>query len=455
MTALHSTTVAALSTPSGSGIGVIRVSGAQALSIAAAVFRPLQHAKDITQMSGYTACLGKTFDADGDIDECILTVFRAPHSYTGEDVAELSCHGGAYLLSRTLQALFTAGARPAEPGEFTRRSFLNGKTDLTGAEAVMSLIGAQGRLAARTALAAREGAVFRQLSGVRASLLTLQAQFSAFVDYPDDDIPDLSYTNLEQTLTAALGTLQHLLDDYDAGKILRDGIDTVIVGAPNVGKSTLMNLLSRCERSIVTPVAGTTRDVVEETVLLGEIRLRLADTAGLHDTDDPVERIGIDKAYQRIRTAGLILAVLDASAPLQPQDCALLQSLERERTVVILNKSDLPCRITDLPDMPYVVPMSAADGVGVVELQRCVEQITGVCALTEETPLLAGERQRDCARRCRDALQQSLDTLYAGFTQDAVSVQIDEALCALLELTGERATDAVVGEIFSRFCVGK
>lgn len=451
-----SNTIAALSTPAGSGIGVIRVSGDGALEVASAVFRPLQQGKKICDMAGYTACLGRVFDAAGDIDECILTVFRAPHSYTGEDVAELSCHGGSYVLSRTLQALFAAGARAAQAGEFTRRAFLNGKTDLTGAEAVMSLIGAQGRLAARTALAARDGAVFGQLEAVRSALVGLQAQFCAFVDYPDDDIPELMPDVLEQTLQQAADTMQALLDTYDAGSVLRDGIDTVIVGAPNVGKSTLMNLLAHRDRSIVTAVAGTTRDVIEETVLLGEIRLRLADTAGLHQTDDPVERIGIDKAYHRLQTAALVLAVLDASAPLSEQDTALLAQLDAQHTVVILNKSDLPA--VTKPEhigMPYTVAMSAESGSGAEALQRCIEQITGVGDLGEETPLLANERQRDCARRCLLALQQALQALRDGFTQDAVSVQTDEALQAILELTGERATEAVVDEVFARFCVGK
>ncbi|MBP3514483.1 MAG: tRNA uridine-5-carboxymethylaminomethyl(34) synthesis GTPase MnmE, partial [Elusimicrobiaceae bacterium] len=307
-------TIAALSTPAApAGLGVIRVSGENACAITATVFRA---AKDIRTMDGYTAAFGHVFDADGDIDECVALVFRAPHSYTGEDTVELSCHGGVYLLRRVLRALYAAGARPAEAGEFTRRAFLNGKMDLTGAEAVMDLIAADGKLAARTALHARSGGTFRALQGVKDTLLGLAAQFTAFIDYPDEDIPDLSENQLKTTLTTAADTLRDLLATFDAGKVLREGVDTAIVGSPNVGKSTLMNALAGCERSIVTDVAGTTRDIVEETVRLGEVTLKLSDTAGIRETGDTVEAIGVEKARQRLLDAALVLAVFDGGAKL-------------------------------------------------------------------------------------------------------------------------------------------
>lgn len=454
-----STVIAAIATPiAPAGLGVIRVSGTQAIPIAAAVFRPLNEARPLTALGGYTAVYGYVWDKDGDIDECVATVFRAPHSYTGEDVVEFSCHGGVYLLQRTLRALFEAGAVPAEAGEFTRRAFENGKLDLTRAEAVMDLIAADGRLAAKTALAVREGAVFHRLQGIKEKLVALQAQFSAFVDYPDDDIPELSSAALSQTVKEAEEELFRLLDTYDAGRVLREGVDTVIVGSPNVGKSTLMNLLTGCERSIVTDVAGTTRDVVEETVRVGEVRLRLADTAGIHHTDDKVEAIGVQRSRQRLETAALVLAVFDGSRPLSDDDRELVKQLPKQTTIAVINKQDLDQKI----DIEYIeryfqhiVYTDACRGSGLAELTAAVQQVTGVNRLTGEQPVLATERQRNCAYRAWQCVREAAEALESGMTLDAVSVSLDSALSAILELTGERATEAVVDGIFARFCVGK
>ena len=292
-----SQTIAAISTPPApAGLGVIRLSGDEAVAVASRVFRPGRAGRDLAGLKGYTAAYGHVFDEEGDIDDCVALVFRAPHSYTGEDVVELSCHGGLYLLRRVLRAVLAAGARPAGAGEFTRRAFLNGKLDLTRAEAVMELIAADGRLSARTALAAREGNLYRRMETVKNELVGLSAHFSAYVDYPDEDIPALDEAALDGVLARAEESLSSLLATYDAGRVLREGVDTVIVGSPNVGKSTLMNWLAGCERSIVTPVAGTTRDVVEETVRLGDVVLRLSDTAGIRETNDAVESIGVQRA---------------------------------------------------------------------------------------------------------------------------------------------------------------
>ncbi len=448
-------TIAALSTPiAPAGLGVIRVSGADAIDIAAQIFR----GKDLNTLSGYTAAFGHVFDEEGDIDECVALIFRAPHSYTGEDTVELSCHGGVYLLRRVLRALHAKGARPAEAGEFTRRAFLNGKMDLTGAEAVMNLISADGKLAARTALAARGGKTFRCLEQVKARLLSVAAQFSAFVDYPDDDIPELSDAQLSATLRESIEALERLLENFDAGKILREGVDTAIVGSPNVGKSTLMNALSGFERSIVTPVAGTTRDIVEETVKLGEVTLRLSDTAGIRDTGDTVEAIGVEKARRRLSDAALVLAVFDGAVPLTDADRALIASLSETPAIAVINKSDLPQQIEKdeiNAAFAYVIELSAKDGEGIAALTAAVEDITGVCRLQQDAPLLATERQRAEAVRALTALKEGEAALTGGLTADAVSVCVDSAVSAILSLTGERTTDAVVNEVFSRFCVGK
>ncbi len=450
--------IAALSTPSApAGLGVLRVSGRDAIGVASRVFRPARPDRSLDRLPGYTAAFGHVADGEGDIDECVALVFRAPHSYTGEDVVELSCHGGPYLLQRTLRALLDAGARPAGPGEFTRRAFLNGKMDLTGAEAVMGLIAADGRLAARTALAAKEGAVYRRVEAVIGTLVEAQAAFSAYVDFPDDDIPELTPEALDAALGEAETALSGLLSTFDAGRILREGVDTVIVGSPNVGKSTLMNLLAGCDRSIVTPTAGTTRDVVEETVRVGNVTLRLADTAGIRDTADEVEAAGVERARARLRTAALVLAVFDGSRPLEDGDRALLRELP-DTAVALINKSDRPLA-ADADEIrravPRTVTISAATGQGAEELIREVEDITGVCRLHQGEPVLATERQRDAARRALSGVAEAAAALSAGMTLDAVSVCVDSALDALMELTGERVTEAVVEDIFSRFCVGK
>ncbi len=452
-------TIAAISTPAGSaGLGVVRLSGPQALTIAGRVFRPADPKKSPESLPGYTAAYGRVFDKDGDIDECVLLCFRAPHSYTGEEVAEFSCHGGRYILQQVLRACLEAGAVPAGPGEFTRRAFLNGKMDLTQAESVMDLIAADGSLAAQTALAARDGAVFRRLTAVKESLLSVAAQFGAYIDYPDEDIPELAPEALSATVTEAAQAIRTLLATFDAGRVLREGVDTAIVGSPNVGKSTLMNRLSGRERSIVTPRAGTTRDVVEETVRLGEVTLRLADTAGIRHSTDAVEAVGVERARQRLEQAALVLAVFDGSRRLTEDDRALARQAAAATAIAVINKADKPQRVERAfleACFDRVVTLSAKDGSGMEQLTEAVAAVTGVEGLSAAEPVLATERQRAAAAACLQCLTEAAEALAAGMTLDAVTVSVEGAIAAVLELTGERTTEAVVDEVFSRFCVGK
>ena len=451
--------IAAISTPAGAaGLGVVRLSGDDATAVAAKLFRPMDQNRPLTALKGYTAAYGHVYDADGDIDDCVALVFRAPHSYTGEDVVELSCHGGRYILQRVLRACFAAGAKPAQAGEFTRRAFLSGKMDLTGAESVMDLIAAEGKLAAQTALTAREGGIYRRLNAVKEDLLGVAAQFSAYIDYPDEDIPDLDTAQWSETVETAIRTMQNLLDTYDTGRILREGIDTAIVGRPNVGKSTLMNLLSGCERSIVTDIAGTTRDIVEETVRLGDVTLRLADTAGIRDTTDVVENVGVARARAKMEQAALVLAVFDGSEPLTEEDKALAGRLDGKAAIAIINKADKPTAIDAdwiAAHFAHVVTLSAKEESGVAALTAAVAAVTGVERLDAAQPMLSTERQRQCAADCLTCLQEAEQAIAIGLTPDAVSVSVDGAINALLELTGERATEAVVEQVFARFCVGK
>lgn len=458
-------TIAAISTaPAAAGIGVVRLSGPEALVVADRIFRSPRKGQSLKELPGYTARFGHVYDREGDIDECVALVFHAPHSYTGENMAELSCHGGLYLLQRVLRAALEAGARPAGPGEFTRRAFVNGKIDLTRAEAVMDLIAADGRLAAKTALAAREGAIFQKLRRLKEDLTGVCAGIAAYVDYPDDDIPELAPDELQAALDRSEAILTALLSTFDAGRIVREGIDTVIAGSPNVGKSTLMNLLAGCERSIVTSAAGTTRDIVEETVRVGDVKLRLSDTAGIRDTDNEAEAIGVDRARKRMESALLLLCVFDGTRPLDENDRAVARAAAGKTAIALINKADVTGsedRLTEedrvlLQDcFSRIVALSALEGSGRRELEQAVQDVTGVERLAEADAVLATERQRQCAETCLACIQEARQALEAGLTLDVIGASLDGAIAAVGQLTGETATEAVVNEIFARFCVGK
>ncbi|MDD3692832.1 MAG: tRNA uridine-5-carboxymethylaminomethyl(34) synthesis GTPase MnmE [Oscillospiraceae bacterium] len=447
--------IATAATPA--GIGVIRLSGDTVFEVGERIFRA-KSKKRISDAAGYTALYGWVYDDQGDIDECIALIFKAPRSYTGENVIELSCHGGLYVLQRALRAAISAGARPAEPGEFTKRAFINGKIDLTRAEAVMDLINANNRLAAKTALASSEGALFRRMQKIKHDLTVAAAGLSAYVDYPDDDIPEVEPKSLDNVLANAQSQLSDLLDNFESGRIMREGIDTVIVGTPNVGKSTLMNLLAGCERSIVTPIPGTTRDIVEETIRLGDVVLRLADTAGQRITADDVENIGVQRARERMDRASLVLIVFDGSQALTEDDLKLAEVASKQTAIAVINKSDKPQIINDeyiRRLFKHVVIISAQKVKGIDDLKKALNEVTGLSVLSGDQLLLSTERQRDCARRCLENVDKARDALSAGITLDAVGVCIDSAISALLEMTGERVTETVVDEVFSRFCVGK
>ena len=451
-------TIAAIATPAAAGgIGVVRISGTDAAAVAEKIFDPVRRVK-LTASKGYRAYFGKVVENGEALDEAVCLIFRAPHSYTGEDVAELSCHGGMYITSRVLQAALHAGARLANAGEFTERAFLNGKMDLSAAEAVMGIVSAQGEQAAKAALNALDGALARKIGAVTQSVVTAAAGIAAWVDYPDEDIEAVHTDTLRETFRDAERQLQTLLDRFDAGQAVTQGVDTVIVGRPNVGKSTLMNLLSGTEKSIVTHIPGTTRDVVEGTVRLGNLVLHLSDTAGLRETDNPVEQIGVARAREKLERATLILAVLDGSAPLTAKDHDILSACRDRLCIAVLNKADCGeavSRESVLSYTPHVVRLSAKDGSGFDALCALVEAVLGTDAFDPSAAMLANVRQKDCCLRAVDALRQAIEALDSGMTLDAVNVCADECIASLLELTGEKASDAVVHEVFSKFCVGK
>lgn len=451
-------TIAAISTPAGTGgIGIVRISGSNARQVADRVFKS-KSGKKIADAAGYTALYGHITDKGQVIDEGIALVFAAPASYTGEDVVELSVHGGVYIVKTVLRAVLSCGARLAGPGEFTRQAFLNHKLDLTQAEAVMELISSGGESQRRAAMAVREGAVSKKVAEIRDFLIRAAGNLAAYTDYPDEDIPELRPEVFAADIRTAAGMLEKLLRDYDAGRIMREGVDAVIAGRPNVGKSTLMNLLAGDSRSIVCDVAGTTRDIIEESVMVGSVKLKLSDTAGLRDTDDPVESIGVELTKKRMDSAQLIIAVIDGSAALEADDLRLLESCRGRSALVVINKSDLPLAadldVIKKSGLPFVI-MSASAPESLQLFADKLEQITGIRELDENAVVLAGERQRSCAATALSSLDEALEALSAGFTLDAVGVCLDEALEQLLSLTGERVTDAVADDVFSRFCVGK
>ena len=455
---MHEDTIAAISTAQGQGgIGVIRVSGEGSIALVEEIFKSVS-GKTLKGSPGYTARFGKILDGDEELDEAVVLVFRAPHSYTGENVVEISCHGGLYITRRILRLVLARGARPAEPGEFTRRAFLNGKMDLVKAESVMRIIEATGKSAARAAVAANGGAISRRIEEVKAALVEASAQLSVWADYPDDETFVLDVAELKAKLEVCRATLSSLVRNYDNGKALISGVDTAIVGAPNVGKSTLMNALSGFEKSIVTHIPGTTRDVVEETVNLGEVTLRISDTAGIRATDDPVEAIGVDRAKARLTAAELVFFVLDGSRELTDEEVSLLDSVKGNNVIAIVNKTDLAQRV-DLervrPFVKEVVSLSAKVGCGLDRLEDVVLQLVASEKVDPSEGILQSERQYITVKKALSSLEEAVFALEGGITLDAVTVSINAALDELLALTGERATQVVVDEIFSKFCVGK
>ena len=452
-------TIAAISTAqAAAGIGIIRISGSAALSVADKIFTSAS-GKTLSSRSGYSALFGHVTDGKENIDEAVALVFRAPRSYTGEDVVELSCHGGQYILTRVLRAALENGARAAEAGEFTKRAYLGGKLDLPSAEAVMTLIGAEGEQARRAALCALEGALGRKIAELKERLVLLSAAVSVWIDYPDEDVPLITAGEAAQTVAAVKDELDGLLSRFDAGQAVTAGVDTVIAGSPNVGKSTLMNLFSGRERAIVTPIPGTTRDVLEETVRVGNTVLRLADTAGIRcETGDEIEKIGVELAKKRISRASLILAVFEGSAPLKKEDRDLLMLLRGRCAIAVINKCDLEQKISaeEIGEFcPNVVCISAKSGEGLKELTEAIERVLGTESFDSSAPLLTSERQRACVTEAAAALGEAESAVLSGVTPDAVNVCIEAAIKSLCSLTGERVTDEVSNSVFKNFCVGK
>ncbi|MGN1328334.1 MAG: tRNA uridine-5-carboxymethylaminomethyl(34) synthesis GTPase MnmE [Eubacterium sp.] len=440
-----------------SGIGVIRISGDNAIEIADRVFKAAD-GTPLSSLKGYRAKFGNVISDGEGFDNAVALVFRAPKSYTGEDVVELSVHGGVFIVEKTLETVLNAGAQPAQAGEFTKRAFLNGKIDLAQAEGVAALISANGQEAAKASFNLLQGSLSNKITTVLESLLDCSALMAAWVDYPDEEIPELSETNLKETLTDAKNALKELLDNYESGIIMTQGVDTAIAGRPNAGKSTLMNMLAGREKSIVTHIEGTTRDIVEGSVRLGSIVLHLADTAGLRKSEDVVEAIGIQKALDKVESASLVLAVFDSSQPLNSDDLMLIESCKNKKCVAVINKTDLENK-TDIDKIKEsfseAVFISAKNNEGAKELEQAVKRVLSLEGFDSSQPILAGRRQKLCVEKAYDSICEALNGAQIGVTYDAINVMIDSAVDELLSLTGKKATEEVVNNIFSKFCVGK
>lgn len=449
-------TVAAISTPLGTGgISVIRISGDAAISIADKCFRAFSGTK-LCDLNGYEALYGEIYDQSGVIDDCVALVFKAPKSYTGENVVEISTHGGVLVTKKALRAIFDCGATPAMAGEFTKRAFLNGKLDLLKAESVIGIINAKNESALKINRKARNGGLSKDIDGLCEKMLETAASIAAYSDFPDEDIENLNIENFSSLITECESKINKLIENFDNGKAMLEGIDCAIVGKPNVGKSTIMNLFSRSEKSIVTDIAGTTRDIIENTVNVNGITLNLADTAGIRNTEDTVEKAGVQRAIQRQNDAQMVLAVFDNSAPLDRDDKKVLCSLDRERSIVVLNKSDLKCKLDkSVFDGFLTVQISAKYENGIEDLAEKIKTVALKNPLSENDTLLITERQRETAVRAQKALKEAKEALFAGVTVDAVGVCLDDAISALLELTGKKVTEEVCNQIFERFCIGK
>lgn len=451
-------TIAAISTAQGQGgIGVIRVSGEQAFTIVDKIFKSVS-GKKIMDIKGYTALFGHIYNNEEVLDEAVVLKYVAPKSFTGENVVEISCHGGMYITKEVLNAVIMAGASLAEPGEFTKRAYLNGKMDLTEAESVMDIISAKSKSAARAALFVKDGALFKKSQQVKQLLLDKAAHLSAWADYPEEDIPEVTEDSIMEAIEESISILEKLLSTYDMGQVVKEGIDTVIAGRPNAGKSTLMNLLVGREKSIVTNIAGTTRDVVEDTVLVGNVMLKLSDTAGIRDTDNEIEKIGVQKTFDKINGAGLVIALFDNNEVLNSEDIDLINKIKDMPCIAVINKIDLEDKVDKkyiTNNIENVVYISAKQQDNIDELKNMIEKIAGTEGFDPSAGIIANERQRNAIRNAVNSLYEAKESLAMGMTMDAITVSLQETIDYLLELTGEKAGEEIVDSVFHNFCVGK
>lgn len=455
-----SRTIAAVSTPAGTGgIAVIRISGDDAAAIADKVFFGR---KKLSECDTHTIHYGLIKNENGEtLDEVLVSLMRAPRTFTREDVVEISTHGGVTASRAVLDAVIRAGAYMAEAGEFTKRAFLNGRIDLTQAEAVIDIINSENELAERNALSQLQGTLSKEITETRGELVHLAARMQVTIDYPDEDLEDITPEDIRETAQKCLGRVERLLDTADSGRIVRDGIKTAIVGKPNVGKSSLLNSLAREERAIVTNIAGTTRDIIEEYISLNGIPLVLIDTAGIRETDDTVEKIGVEKSRASINSADLVIVMIDGSSFFDDEDIEVLNATRDKKRIVLINKTDLGQSkyaeaIKAKAQGSRIIEVSAKTGIG---LDKLAEEIQGIynlgCLNQSGGSVITNMRHKTALIKARDALSRAAEAIRINMPPDIASIDINSAIDALGEITGETVSELVVEDIFHQFCVGK
>ena len=454
-------TIAAIATAmSNSGIGIVRISGDEALDVADRIFRPKKGSRKVSDMETHTIHYGYVTDGDEVIDEVMLLIMKAPRSYTCEDTIEIDCHGGVLVMKKILETVLKYGARPAEPGEFTKRAFLNGRIDLSQAESVIDVINAQNELALKSSVSQLQGAVLEKIKAIRAVVLHEIAFIESALDDPEHVSLEGYPEQLHEIMSDAHSKVKKLLDSSDNGKMLKEGINTAIVGKPNAGKSSLLNILVGEERAIVTEIAGTTRDILQEQIQIGGIGLNVIDTAGIRDTEDIVEKIGVNKSREYIEKADLIIYVVDSSTELDENDQELIEAIQNKKAIVLLNKSDLDAK-TDASVLQTqlskpILSISAKNNTGIHELETLIEEMffSGKLSFNDEV-YITNIRQKNALAEAQNSLKMVLQSIADGMPEDFFTIDMMNAYEALGTIIGESIGEDLVNEIFSKFCMGK